>query len=100
VEQLRASTRYFRERLVELGYRPLEGEAAIIPIIVGDTAFAIRISRRLLEEGVFVTGFGFPVVPEGAARIRVQISAALTRDHLDRALDAFARVGREVGLLG
>jgi glycine C-acetyltransferase len=100
VEQLRASTRYFRERLVELGYRPLEGEAAIIPIIVGDTAFAIRISQRLLEEGVFVTGFGFPVVPEGTARIRVQISAALTRDHLDRALDAFARVGREVGLLG
>jgi glycine C-acetyltransferase len=100
VEQLRASTTYFRERLTGLGYRPHPGEAAIIPIIVGDTAFAIRMSRRLLEEGVFVTGFGYPVVPEGTARIRVQMSAALTREHLDRALDAFARVGREVGLLG
>lgn len=99
VDQLRANTHYFRERLGEIGYKPLEGEAAIIPIIVGDTAFAIRISRRLLEEGIFVTGFGFPVVPEGTARIRVQMSAALTREHLDRALDAFQRVGREVGLL-
>jgi glycine C-acetyltransferase len=99
VEQLRANTRYFRERLVEIGYAPLEGEAAILPIIVGDTAFAIRISERLLDEGVFVTGFGFPVVPEGTARIRVQMSAALKREHLDRALEAFQRVGREVGLL-
>jgi glycine C-acetyltransferase len=99
VDQLRANTRYFRERLVEIGYKPLEGEAAIIPIIVGDTAFAIRISRRLLEEGIFVTGFGFPVVPEGTARIRVQMSAALKREQMDRALEAFQRVGREVGLL-
>src|SRR5207253_1808146 len=76
-----------------------EGEAAIIPIIVGETAFAIRISERLLEEGIFVTGFGYPVVPEGAARIRVQMSAALQREHLDRAVEAFQRVGREVGLL-
>lgn len=99
VERLREKTRYFRERLRELGYSPLEGEGAIVPIIVGDTAFSIRISRRLLEEGVFVTGFGYPVVPEGTARIRVQISAALQREHMDRALDAFAKVGREVGLL-
>lgn len=99
VDKLRANTRYFREKLLSMGYRPLEGEAAIIPIIVGDTAFAIRISQRLLEEGVFVTGFGYPVVPEGTARIRVQISAALQREHLDRALEAFRRVGREVGLL-
>jgi glycine C-acetyltransferase len=99
VDQLRANTQYFRERLGEIGYKPLEGEAAIIPIIVGDTAFAIRISRRLLEEGIFVTGFGFPVVPEGTARIRVQMSAALTREHLNRALEAFQRVGKEVGLL-
>jgi glycine C-acetyltransferase len=99
VARLRENTRYFRERLVQMGYKPLEGEAAIIPIIVGDTAFAIRISRRLLEEGVFVTGFGFPVVPEGTARIRVQMSAALQREHLDRAAAAFQRVGKEVGLL-
>jgi glycine C-acetyltransferase len=99
VERLRENTRYCRERLAAIGCKPLEGEGAIIPIIVGETAFAIRISERLLEDGIFVTGFGFPVVPEGTARIRVQMSAALKREHLDRAVEAFARVGREVGLL-
>ena len=74
------------------GYRPLDGEAAIIPIIVGETAAAIALSERLLDEGVFVTGFGFPVVPEGTARIRVQMSAALEPEHLERAIDAFRRV--------
>ena len=87
LERLRANVAYFRGRLEEIGYRPLPGESAIIPIVVGDTAFAIRISERLLEEGIFVTGFGYPVVPEGTARIRVQISAALQRQHLDRALE-------------
>ena len=99
VTKLHENTRYFRRRLQEIGYRPLEGDAAIIPIIVGETAFAIRISQRLLDEGVFVTGFGYPVVPEGTARIRVQISAALEREHMERALAAFQKVGREVGLL-
>lgn len=99
VERLRENSRFFRGRLQEIGYRPMEGESAIIPILVGDTAFAMRISERLLEEGVFVTGFGYPVVPEGTARIRVQMSGALTREHLDRGIEAFARVGREVGLL-
>ena len=78
--------------LVEAGYRPLEGEAAIIPIIVGETAAAIALSERLLDEGVFVTGFGFPVVPEGTARVRVQMSAALEPEHLERAIAAFRRV--------
>jgi glycine C-acetyltransferase len=78
--------------LAEAGYDPLAGEAAIIPIIVGETAEAIALSERLLDEGVFVTGFGFPVVPEGAARVRVQISAALEPEHLERAIDAFRRV--------
>ena len=99
VERLRANVAYFRERLQTAGFRPLEGESAIIPIIVGETAFAIRLSARLLGEGVFVTGFGHPVVPEGTARVRVQMSAAHTREHLDRALAAFERVGRELGLL-
>ena len=78
--------------LVEAGYRPLEGEAAIIPIIVGETAAAIALSERLLDEGVFVTGFGFPVVPERTARVRVQMSAALEPAHLERAIEAFRRV--------
>jgi glycine C-acetyltransferase len=99
MERLRANVAYFRERLQTAGFRPLEGESAIIPIIVGETAFAIRLSARLLDEGVFVTGFGHPVVPEGTARVRVQMSAAHTREHLDRALAAFERVGRELGLL-
>ncbi len=77
------TSRYFRDGLTKLGFRPLDGPSAIVPIIVGDTAFAIAMSDRLLKEGVFVTGFGFPVVPEGTARVRVQISSALTRDDLD-----------------
>ena len=95
----RENIAYFRERLGALGYKPLEGESAIIPIIVGETAFAISMSERLLKEGIFVTGFGYPVVPEGTARIRVQMSAALTREQLDKALAAFEKVGAELGLI-
>ncbi|MBV8155869.1 MAG: glycine C-acetyltransferase [Candidatus Eremiobacteraeota bacterium] len=99
VAKLRENTAYFRTGLQKIGLRPLEGESAIVPIIVGETSFAIAMSDALLRRGVFVTGFGYPVVPEGTARIRVQISAALTRDEMDRALDAFEGVGRETGLL-
>ena len=99
VERLHALTRSFRERLESSGFRPIPGEGAIVPIVVGETSFAIRFSERLLEEGVFVTGFGYPVVPEGTARIRVQMSAALTEEHLDRAHEAFVRVGRELGVV-
>ncbi|HSG14322.1 MAG TPA: glycine C-acetyltransferase [Gaiellaceae bacterium] len=90
--KLRENTRIFRELLVDAGYAPLEGEAAIVPIIIGETADAMALSARLLDEGVFVTGFGFPVVPEGTARIRVQMSAGLEQEHLERAIDAFRRV--------
>jgi glycine C-acetyltransferase len=99
VTLLRENARYFRDRLVELGFAPLPGETPIIPVIVGETAFAIRMSEELLEEGVFVTGFGYPVVPQGQARVRCQISAAHTRDHLDRGLAAFQAVGRRLGLI-
>jgi glycine C-acetyltransferase len=99
VEKLRANTAYFRAGLKRLGYKPLDGPSAIVPIIVGETAFAIAMSDKLLKEGVFVTGFGFPVVPEGTARIRTQLSAALETEHLDRALAAFERVGLELGLI-
>jgi glycine C-acetyltransferase len=97
-ERLRELTRGFRARLRELGFDPLDGEAAIVPVIVGETEFAIRFSERMLDEGVFVTGFGFPVVPEGTARIRVQLSAALEPEHIERALQAFQRVGTELGV--
>ncbi|MBV9718397.1 MAG: glycine C-acetyltransferase [Candidatus Eremiobacteraeota bacterium] len=99
VGDLREKTAYFRDGLRRIGYKPLESESAIVPIIVGETAFAIAMSDKLLKAGVFVTGFGYPVVPEGAARIRVQISAALTKDEMDRALAAFERVGKETGIL-
>ena len=99
VTRLRENTAYFREKLTALGYKPIEGDTPIVPVIVGETADAIALSTRLLDEGVFVIGFGFPVVPHGSARIRSQISAAHTREHLDRALDALDRVGRELGIL-
>ena len=95
----RENIAYFRDGLKRLRFKPLEGESAIIPIIVGETAFAIKMSDMLLKEGVFVTGFGFPVVPEGTARIRVQMSSALEKRHLDKALAAFAKVGKELSLI-
>jgi glycine C-acetyltransferase len=99
VATLRANAGYFRERLLELGFKPLPGETPIIPVILGETSAAIRMSELLLAEGVFVTGFGFPVVPQGQARVRCQVSAAHTRDDLDQALAAFGKVGRELGLI-
>jgi glycine C-acetyltransferase len=99
VATLQRNARYFRERLLELGFRPLAGETPIIPVILGETAAAIRMSDLLLKEGVFVTGFGYPVVPQGEARVRCQISAAHTREDLDEALAAFQRVGRALKLI-
>jgi glycine C-acetyltransferase len=99
VARLHANARYFRERLQAMGFRPLPGETPIVPILLGETAAAIRASQMMLDEGVFVTGFGFPVVPKGEARVRCQISAAHTRDDLDFALDAFSRVGKKLGLI-
>jgi glycine C-acetyltransferase len=95
----RENIAYFRAGLERLGFKPLPGPSAIVPIIIGETSAAIAMSERLLRQGVFVTGFGFPVVPEGSARIRVQLSAALERADLDRALAAFERVGREVNAI-
>jgi glycine C-acetyltransferase len=86
----RENVLWFRAALSESGWTPLPGDAAIIPLIVGETAEAIRLSERLLDEGVFVTGFGFPVVPEGTARIRIQLSAAHRPEHLDRAMEALS----------
>ena len=99
VEHLREKTRYFREQIIEAGFKPLPGETPIVPIIVGETAAAIQMSNMLLDEGVFVTGFGYPVVPHGHARVRCQISAAHTREDLDRALQAFKKVGATLGIV-
>ncbi len=99
VQRLHESTRYFRGRLTEMGFKPIDGHTPIVPVILGETAKAIQMSKMLLDEGVFVTGFGYPVVPKGEARVRCQISAAHTRDELDAALDAFSRVGQKLGLI-
>ena len=99
VENLRQNSRYFREQLLASGFKPLPGETPIIPVILGETARAIDMSRQLLEEGVFVTGFGYPVVPQGQARIRCQISAAHTKADLDQALEAIRKVGRRLAIV-
>jgi glycine C-acetyltransferase len=99
VQKLRDNTRYFREQLVEAGFKPLAGDTPIVPIIIGETADAIRMSDMMLDEGIFVTGFGFPVVPHGTARIRCQVSAAHTKDDLDFAIRTFKKVGARVGIL-
>jgi glycine C-acetyltransferase len=100
VRTLRDNARYFRERIIEAGFSPLAGETPIVPIIVGETSTAIQMSDLLLQERVFVTGFGFPVVPQGQARVRCQVSAAHTRDDLDEAVAAFVKVGRRLHIAG
>ena len=99
VTTLHENARYFREQLAALGFKPLQGETPIIPVILGETAKAIQMSNMLLDEAVFVTGFGYPVVPKGQARVRCQVSAGHSRDDLDEALRAFSKVGKKLGLI-
>jgi glycine C-acetyltransferase len=99
VAMLQDNARYFRDQLLGLGFQPLPGETPIIPVILGETAAAIRMSDLLLAEGVFVTGFGYPVVPQGQARVRCQISASHSRQDLDQALAAFKKIGRQLKLI-
>ncbi len=99
VRTLRDNANYFREQITEAGFTPLPGETPIVPIIVGETATAIRMSDLLLEQGVFVTGFGFPVVPQGQARVRCQLSASHTRDDIDEAVRAFRKAGATLGIV-
>jgi glycine C-acetyltransferase len=99
VRRLRENTTFFREGLRERGFDVPEGVHPVVPILVGETALAIALSKELLGEGVYVSGFGFPVVPHGEARLRAQISAAHEREDLARALDAIARVGSRHGVV-
>ena len=98
-DRLRENTAQFRSGLEELGYKPIPGETPIVPVIVGATADAMKLSAELLKEGVFVIGFGFPVVPRGEARIRCQVSAAHEPEHLDQALEALRGVGAKLGIV-
>ncbi len=99
VRKLQDNTRHFRGALLNAGLKPLDGETPIVPIIIGETADAIRMSEMLLDEGIFVTGFGFPVVPHGTARLRCQVSAAHSRADLDFAVESIAKIARKVGIL-
>jgi len=92
VQTLRDNVAYARKKIGEAGFEVLESPTAICPIIVGDTAKAISMSKRLLELGVFVIGFGYPVVPEGTARLRIQMSAAHTTAHIDTLVDALKQL--------
>jgi glycine C-acetyltransferase len=98
-EKLMANTRYFRDQLAKVGYDLLEGQTAIVPVMLYDAKLATEVANAMLDEGIYVIGFSFPVVPEGQARIRVQISAAHEREHLDRAVAAFATVGGRMGVI-
>jgi glycine C-acetyltransferase len=97
VQRLRDNTTYFRDQLTSKGVKVREGVHPIVPIMIGDTAKAIAMSKELLDRGVYVSGFGYPVVPQGAARLRCQISAAHTREHLDRAIAAIVDVVTRAG---
>ena len=97
--RVHANAANFRARMAAAGFTLAGAGHPIVPVMVGDAALATRMADRLLEEGLFVVGFSFPVVPRGQARIRTQLSALHTEAHLDLAVDAFVRVGRELGVI-
>ena len=98
-QKLKQNSTYFRKGLQQLGFKLIPGEHPIIPVMLGDAALATRMSELLLNEGIYAVGFSYPVVPKGLARIRTQMSAAHEISHLDHALDAFAKVGRILGVI-
>lgn len=97
--QLQDNTRYFREKMAAAGFALKPGNHPIVPVMLHDAPLAQEFAKRLLDEGIYAVGFFFPVVPQGQARIRTQMSAAHTREHLDRAIAAFTKVGRELGVI-
>lgn len=98
-QKVKDNAAYFRKGLTELGFELVPGEHAIIPVMLGDAVLAGKMASKLLDEGVYVVGFSFPVVPKGKARIRTQMSAAHELSHLDKAISAFGKVGRELGVI-
>lgn len=98
-QRLQENSHYFRERMSAAGFTLAGADHAIIPVMLGDAKLAAEMASRMLQEGIYVVGFSYPVVPKGQARIRTQMSAAHTREQLDRAIDAFIRIGRELNVI-
>jgi glycine C-acetyltransferase len=98
-KQLVKNSQYFRSQMEAAGFTCGGADHAIIPVMLGDAAIATQMANNLLEEGIYVIGFSFPVVPKGQARIRTQISAAHTQDQLDHAIQAFTRIGRSMNII-
>jgi glycine C-acetyltransferase len=98
-DRLHANARRLRSGLAQAGFHLKPGEHPIIPVMLGDAALAARMAERLLERGIYVIGFSYPVVPQGQARIRLQVSAAHTPEQIDRAIAAFTEIGRELGVI-
>ena len=98
-DKLEHNTKYFRRKMTDAGFDIKPGEHPIVPIMLYDAVLAADFASRLLEESIYVIGFFFPVVPKGQARIRVQLSAAHEQLHLDKAIKAFEKIGKELGVL-
>ncbi|MES1221922.1 MAG: aminotransferase class I/II-fold pyridoxal phosphate-dependent enzyme, partial [Bacteroidota bacterium] len=98
-DKLEWNTKYFREKMTAAGFDNKPGEHPIVPIMLYEAVLAQKFASRLLDEGVYVIGFFFPVVAKGQARIRVQLSAAHDQKHLDKAITAFTKIGKELGVL-
>ncbi|WOX06259.1 glycine C-acetyltransferase [Microbulbifer pacificus] len=98
-KQLQDNSAYFRKRMTEAGFTLAGADHAIIPVMIGDAALAQKMANKMLEKGIYVVGFFYPVVPKGQARIRTQMSAAHTREQLDRCIDAFIEVGKELEII-
>ncbi|MBF0242210.1 MAG: glycine C-acetyltransferase [Desulfamplus sp.] len=97
--KLKNNSQYFREKMTKLGFNLVQGDHPIIPIMLGDATLAGKMAKMMLDEGIYVVGFSFPVVPKNQARIRTQMSAAHDKEHLDRAISAFEKVGKMVGVI-
>jgi len=98
-DKLEENTKYFKEKMKSAGFDIIDGDSAIVPVMLYDAKLAQEMADKLLEEGIYVIGFFFPVVPKGKARIRVQLSAAHDREHLDKAVNAFTKVGKELNVI-
>ncbi|MDH3381709.1 MAG: aminotransferase class I/II-fold pyridoxal phosphate-dependent enzyme, partial [Flavobacteriaceae bacterium] len=98
-DKLEKNTNYFKKGMIAAGFDIVEGDSAIVPVMLYDAKLAQNMANKLLDEGIYVIGFFFPVVPKGKARIRVQLSAAHSRENLDKAINSFIKVGKELKII-